>query len=135
MTLSPAVERLAAAHGVATSYEDQLQRTVHVAESSVVAVLAALGVDASTPAAVEAALDDVDRQPATPPVVVLRESQTTTVAAQTVHGLILETGEEVPCRSESGTVTLDGARLGQGWHVLRSDERDITVIVAPDRLP
>ncbi|MEU8571156.1 4-alpha-glucanotransferase, partial [Streptomyces pathocidini] len=49
--------RLAALHGVATAYEPAPGRTVRVPEETVVAVLAALGVDASTPAAVRAALD------------------------------------------------------------------------------
>ncbi|MFJ7159230.1 4-alpha-glucanotransferase [Streptomyces sp. NPDC101118] len=48
--------RLAAVHGVATSYEPSEGVSVPVADATVVAVLAALGVDASTPAAVSAAL-------------------------------------------------------------------------------
>ncbi|MGP3980004.1 4-alpha-glucanotransferase [Streptomyces sp. KR80] len=50
--------RLAALHGVATAYEPAPGRTVDVPEDTVVAVLAALGVDASTPRAVRAALDE-----------------------------------------------------------------------------
>ncbi|MEC4014892.1 4-alpha-glucanotransferase [Streptomyces sp. H27-D2] len=49
--------RLAALHGVATSYEPGPGRTVQVPDETLVAVLAALGVDASTPRAVRAALD------------------------------------------------------------------------------
>ncbi|MGP4000378.1 4-alpha-glucanotransferase [Streptomyces sp. 8N706] len=49
--------RLAALHGVATSYAPSPGRTADVPEDTVVAVLAALGVDASTPRAVRAALD------------------------------------------------------------------------------
>ncbi|MFE3494234.1 4-alpha-glucanotransferase [Streptomyces sp. NPDC059175] len=49
--------RLAALHGVATSYAPSPGATVPVPDSTVVAVLAALGVDASTPQAVRAALD------------------------------------------------------------------------------
>jgi 4-alpha-glucanotransferase len=45
--------QLAAAHGVATSYEDWSGARTEVAESAVVAALAALGVDASDEAAVE----------------------------------------------------------------------------------
>ncbi|MFJ5551446.1 4-alpha-glucanotransferase [Streptomyces sp. NPDC093225] len=64
--------RLAAAHGVATSYEPSHGVTVPVADATVVAVLAALGVDASTPQAVEAALAAADRAAAAllPPTVV-----------------------------------------------------------------
>ncbi|MFB9521192.1 4-alpha-glucanotransferase [Streptomyces cremeus] len=48
--------RLAALHGVAVSYAPSEGRTVHVPEATVVAVLAALDVDAHTPEAVDAAL-------------------------------------------------------------------------------
>lgn len=46
--------RLAAAHGVSTSYEPVPGRTVQVSDVTVVAVLGALGVDASTPQAIRA---------------------------------------------------------------------------------
>ena len=59
MTLS----RLAAAHAVATSYVDQGGVTVQVGERAVVAALHALGVDASTPEAVEAALVEHEAAP------------------------------------------------------------------------
>ncbi|MEU1074827.1 MULTISPECIES: 4-alpha-glucanotransferase [unclassified Streptomyces] len=48
--------RLAALHGVATSYAPSADRTVPVPEATVVAVLAALGVEAATPEAVAASL-------------------------------------------------------------------------------
>lgn len=48
--------RLAALHGVATSYDPSPDRTVPVADATVVAVLAALGVAAATPEAVAASL-------------------------------------------------------------------------------
>ncbi|WP_438293793.1 4-alpha-glucanotransferase [Streptomyces sp. HUAS TT7] len=48
--------RLAARHGVATSYSPSAGVTVDVPDATVVAVLAALGVDASTPAALRRAL-------------------------------------------------------------------------------
>ena len=44
-----ALARLAALHGVATSYSPSAGVTVEVPDDTVVAVLAALGVDASTP--------------------------------------------------------------------------------------
>ncbi|MDF6042499.1 4-alpha-glucanotransferase [Streptomyces sp. JH14] len=50
------LSRLAALHGVATSYAPSADVTVSVPDDTVVAVLAALGVDASTPAAVEESL-------------------------------------------------------------------------------
>ncbi|MEV0220258.1 4-alpha-glucanotransferase [Streptomyces sp. NPDC050704] len=50
------LSRLAALHGVATSYSPSPGRTVAASDAAVVAVLAALGVDAGTPEAVESAL-------------------------------------------------------------------------------
>ena len=132
MTISPQLARLASAHGVAIDYQDQLQRPVRVAAESIGAVLAALGVDASTPAAVDAALADVERRPATPPVIVMRKSQTRTVAVDDVHALFLESGEEIPLRLDEGVVTLGG--LPTGWHTLRTSTRDMPVVVAPDRV-
>ncbi|WP_369217171.1 4-alpha-glucanotransferase [Streptomyces flavofungini] len=51
-----ALPRLAASYGVATSYSPSPGRTVPATDTAVVAALAALGVDASTPDAVSAAL-------------------------------------------------------------------------------
>ncbi|MET9545247.1 4-alpha-glucanotransferase [Streptomyces sp. NPDC006627] len=51
-----ALSRLAASYGVATSYSPSLGRTVPVSDAAVVAALAALGVDASGPEAIRAAL-------------------------------------------------------------------------------
>ena len=51
------LSRLAALHGVATSYSPSADVTVSVPDDTVTAVLAALGVDAGTPAAVRKALD------------------------------------------------------------------------------
>lgn len=48
--------RLARLHGIATSYEPSPGRSVQITGDTVVAVLAALGVDASTPQAVRSAL-------------------------------------------------------------------------------
>ena len=74
---------LAAAHGVATSYENWEQREVDVEPDVVVAVLAQLGVDASGPGSIAAALADVRaaRESGTlPPTVVLREGATRELA-------------------------------------------------------
>src|SRR3954447_6587590 len=118
VTISPELAKLAAAHGVAIEYKDQLQRNVHVPGDSVVAVLRALGVDATSPAAVSAALDDVAQRPATPPVVVMRQSQTRALRPDGSVGLFLESGEEMPLRTVDGRVTL--SRLPTGWHTLRT---------------
>ncbi|MER5306064.1 4-alpha-glucanotransferase [Streptomyces lasiicapitis] len=66
--------RLAALHGVATSYSPSPDRTVQASEAAVVAALAALDVDASTPGAVRdavAARERALRERLLPPTVVL----------------------------------------------------------------
>ncbi|MFI2349378.1 4-alpha-glucanotransferase [Streptomyces sp. NPDC019443] len=66
--------RLAALHGVATAYAPSEGVTVPVADATVVAVLAALGVDASTPAALRDALNHAESAASArllPPTVVL----------------------------------------------------------------
>ncbi|MET7714360.1 4-alpha-glucanotransferase [Streptomyces sp. NPDC005407] len=66
--------RLAALHGVATAYAPSAGVTVPVPDTTVVAVLAALGVDASTPAALRDALNHAESAASArllPPTVVL----------------------------------------------------------------
>ncbi|MBW4721203.1 4-alpha-glucanotransferase [Saccharothrix obliqua] len=104
---------LAEAHGVATHYEDAEQRRADVDRDVVVAVLAQLGVDASTPEAVRRALTAPRPEPAT---VVL-------TAGDTLDGpgeLALEDGRVLPLP----------AAPPPGYHRLG----DRTVIVAPARL-
>ena len=55
-SVDPDLARLAERYGVATSYEDHLQRHTDVGRDAVVAVLGALGVDATSPEAVRASL-------------------------------------------------------------------------------
>ncbi|MCA1221421.1 4-alpha-glucanotransferase [Streptomyces sp. 8L] len=65
--------RLAELHGVATAYAPSPTAEVRVPDATVVAVLAGLGVDASTPAAVAAATEAAEREAAErllPPTVV-----------------------------------------------------------------
>ncbi len=110
---------LAEAHGVATHYEDANQRRADVDADVVVAVLAQLDVDASTPEAVRRALAAPKRPPST---VVLRE------------GDVLDDpgpdGTRTVELEDGGRVELPAA-LPLGYH--RLGER--TVIVAPRRLP
>ncbi|NUT93015.1 MAG: 4-alpha-glucanotransferase [Saccharothrix sp.] len=105
---------LADAHGVATWYEDAEQKRADVDPDVVVAVLAQLGVDASTPEAVRAALTAPRPEPRT---------------------LVLHAGDRL---DGPGTLTLeDGGTLTLpavpplGYHRLG----DRTVIVAPRELP
>jgi 4-alpha-glucanotransferase len=115
--------RLADAYGVATEYTDQLRRTIEVKPASVIAVLGALGVDASSPAAIAQALQDVADRPSRPPVVVQRQGE----------DLSLPAGQIV---LEDGTEAADAAGLPLGWHrIVTADGAEIPYVVAPARVP
>lgn len=121
---------LAAAHGVATSYEDTERRQVDVAPDVVVDVLAQLGVDASTPATVRAELSDAIRRHGrvtVPDPLVVREGRTPAL------------GEPGELTLEDGTVREVSGRLPGdlplGWHTLAVGERRIPVVVTPRTLP
>jgi 4-alpha-glucanotransferase len=109
MGVSAVLRELAEAHGVATEYWDWRNEHVHVQESTLVAVLNALGVDAGSPASCEAALDEArtrDWRTVLPPCVVVRDDEQHTLD---VH---VEDGESVEV-----WVTLEGgayhSNLGQ----------------------
>ncbi|MCW2570771.1 MAG: malQ [Frankiales bacterium] len=144
------LERLAAAYGVATSYDDWADNPVLVEEPAVVAALTAMGVDASTPEAVAAALTEADEAPwrrMLPPSAVIRDG----------GGRVVVHAVEVPVleiRLEDGTrvVPVSAASAGErrgaltawevalpelplGWHTLHARERDRSdscqLVVAP----
>ena len=140
---SPALTELARAHGVATEYWDWQGNHVVVSESTIVTVLAALDVDASSEAAVRAALEAVElrawRQ-VLPPVVVCREGWTPWVPVHLDDGaavqlwITLEGGARREVRQVDRWVeprVVDGRRVGEatfelpgdlplGWHVLHA---------------
>jgi 4-alpha-glucanotransferase len=153
--VDPDLQRLAEAYGVATSYEDWNGRPVEVSAEAVVAALAALGADASTPQALTAALQKVDDAPwrrLLPPSVVLRGTRGEVV-------LHIDEGDAVELVVEledGGSRRLDvpatvAARRGStvrrlvpladlplGWHTLRARAGDSSsqcvLCVAPRRL-
>ncbi len=158
----PDLARLADAYGVATSYEDQNRRVVHVTPATVVAVLGALGVDAATPVAVASALEahraEIYRRVVAPTVVVRagvggHVAVHHPVGSEPVVEVRLEDGGRahglawlavhvapVDVDGESMTVrTLAlpaGLPLGRHQIVVRLGEREhaAVLIVAPDRL-
>lgn len=128
--------RLAALHGVATTYERSPGRSVPVPEDTVAAVLAALGVAASGPAAVAAALaayEAAERDrllPATlvPPAGTLLDPGPLPAGTETV--LVGEGGDELDPRDP----------LPIGHHTLTAAAPDgrtgtAAVIAAPARVP
>jgi 4-alpha-glucanotransferase len=87
--VNSALTALAAAHGVATEFWDQSGVHRVVSEETVVAVLAALGVDASTPGAISGALAERrirDWRRTLPPVFVQRQGDPVTCWVHLPHG-------------------------------------------------
>jgi 4-alpha-glucanotransferase len=154
---------LAHRHRIDTDYWDWQGRKVPVTTETLVAVLAGLGVEASTPEAVETALADADLREwrrVLPPTVVAREGSTLWVPVHVPDGTSarvhaeLEDGSTretrpvdnwVPPRQVDDTLTgratidLPGD-LPTGWHRLHADLEDgsratATLLVSPARLP
>lgn len=125
-SMDPALEELAAAHGVATWYRDAQRRRIDVDADVVRRVLALLGVGADTSAQIRDALA-ASREPTLPGTVVLRQGQSRAVGAPGV--LSDEHGVEMPVE---GTLPAD---LAPGWYSLTSDGQHSTVLVAPPTLP
>lgn len=129
--------RLAALHGVATSYSPSPDRTVAATDTAVVAALAALGVDASTPDTVRAALaagEAEARERLLPPTVVCWGGDPPAVLAG------LPAGTRLRITTEQGETRATAERLPPGVHALRAtapDGRgaDVHLVVAPARLP
>ncbi|OBJ71911.1 4-alpha-glucanotransferase [Mycobacterium sp. 1274756.6] len=158
----PALAELARRFGVATAYRDWTEQLVPVPESTLVAVLAALGAPAATGPERAASLAETERRHwarPLPAAVVARAGAEQTFWVHVVHGA----AAEVSVRLEDGTrrrdlrqidnftppFTLDGRQLGEasfvlpadlplGYHRLRlrsgAEVAETTLIVTPDRL-
>lgn len=147
--------RLAELHGVATSYAPSPDVTVPVADDTVIAVLAALGVDASTPEALTDALSRAESAAADallPPTVVLWRAGPgeepelppslaslppgTTLRVTTEEGENLEQPSlaalplgvhRLTARAPGGTGDATGEEVTRG--------AEVTLVVAPARVP
>ncbi|MER6100016.1 4-alpha-glucanotransferase [Streptomyces sp. NPDC001728] len=132
--------RLAARHGVATAYSPSEGVTVPVPDTTVVAVLGALGVDAATPEAVAAALEAAeraDRERLLPPTLVRRHGEE---PVRLPDGL--PPGTRLRVTTEDGAVLTgeDWERLPLGVHAVDAQAPDgrtatATLIVSPARVP
>ncbi|MCX4980932.1 4-alpha-glucanotransferase [Streptomyces sp. NBC_00572] len=132
--------RLAARHGVATAHSPSAGVTVPVPDATVVAVLGALGVDATTPEGVAAALDAAeraDRERLLPPTLVRWRGEEPA-----------RPPADLPPGTRLRVTTEDGdAFTGQDWgclplgvHTVRAQAPDgraatATLIVSPARVP
>lgn len=146
------LDRLAALHGVATSYSPSPGEHVEAAPGAVVAALAALGVDASGPAAVRAALERQEAEEARralPPTVVVWSAPDDLDAAPVAAPeslAALPPGTRLKVRTEQGgalawTVTPGEAppALPLGVHGLQAVTPDgrgaqVHLVVAPDHV-
>ena len=134
MSAMTSLSALAERFGVATSYYDWSGRLVTVSDSTVLAVLAALGVRADTPEQCAAALADGDRRywsQALPPTIVTRSGAESSFWAHVDHGA----PAQVWIRLEDGTVRsdlrqtenftppfdIDGRQVGEASFVLPPD--------------
>src|SRR3954470_6263686 len=153
--------QLARSYGVATEYWDWHGEHVTVSAATVRTVLGALGVDASTDAAVAVAVrEQAERawRRVLPPVLVIRSGQTPAVPVHVPHGTAvsvevrLEGGGRRPLAQRQHWVEprlVDGAQVGEatfevpaglplGWHTLHARYGDVTasapLVVTPDRL-
>ncbi|WBB59309.1 4-alpha-glucanotransferase [Streptomyces sp. WMMC500] len=128
--------RLAALHGVAVSHEHTPGRALPVPEDTLVAVLAALGVDASGPTAVAEALaayEKAERDRLLPAAVV-------PPAGTRLDLDPLPDGTETALTGEDGDALDPRAPLPLGVHTLTATAPDgrtgrATVIAAPTRVP
>ena len=150
--MDSSLEQLAAAHGVATSYDNWNNDPVAVQESAVIAALAAMDVDAATPEAVTAALADVEDAPwrsVLPPVVVLRGAGEVVVrsALPPVLEVRLEDGQPFAVHAQPNAGEVREGRtawavqlpeLPLGWHTLHAiaggEAGECPLVVAPARV-
>jgi 4-alpha-glucanotransferase len=124
--MDTALEKLAAAHGVATWYRDAQRQRVDVDPDVVRRVLGLLGVSADNRAQVRDSL--AATRTATPPgTVVLSRGQRRKVSKPAV--LTAEDGTELPITDATPP------NLAPGWYTLSSGDQHTTVLVAPPALP
>jgi 4-alpha-glucanotransferase len=159
--LLPRLAELAAAHGVATDFWDWQGNHAAASPDTIVAVLAALGVDASTPEAVDAALEQhrLDRwRRMLPSCLVMRPWWANRVYVHGAHGapvdvwVDLENGDRRDLPQVEHLVTpveVDGRLVGEaafavpedlplGWHRLHARSLDSSasavLVITPPHL-
>ena len=132
--LDPALARLADAFGIATEYWDWKHAHVQVPEYTITAVLAGLGVDASTPDAAARAIAEHELLPWTrmlPPFIAVQQGAVATVDVHVPHGdpvelrIELETGgtadDSVQWDNWNEPRDVDGVLTGEATFALPGD--------------
>ncbi|AXH95922.1 4-alpha-glucanotransferase [Ornithinimicrobium avium] len=158
--LTPRLTELAHAHGVATQFWDWQGRHTEVSTQTVVAVLAALGVDVADEEGVERALAEAELRPwrrVLPPVVVTVQGTAPEVPVHVARGvrfearLVLEDGteRELGAAGQPQTREVDGEPVARvlldvgddlplGWHTVRATcgerTRTMPLVVTPAAL-
>ena len=122
-----ALGRLAAAHGVAMSYEGSDREVVTVDSDIVVAVLARLDVDASSAESIQRELQRAEARSSLPATIAVTEGSSRHLGV--TGRLLLEDGTSLDV---AGDLPAD---LPLGWHRLTAGDQEITVVVAPARMP
>ncbi|MBO0900838.1 4-alpha-glucanotransferase [Cellulomonas sp. zg-ZUI222] len=163
-TLHEDLWRLAAAYDVVPAYRGHDGNDHEASDETVIRVLGALGVDASTPERVALALDHVENMPwrrVLPPVVVLRQGSSVNVPVHVTHGDPVEVWLELDPEVGGGRREVvqvdvvveprqvDGRLVGRatfalpddlplGWHEIRAEgpsaHAHSPVVVTPERL-
>lgn len=158
------LRRLAAAYDVVPGYRGHDGEQHAASDATLVAVLAALGVDASSPERVALALAHVEHTPwrrVLPPVLVVRQGRATHVPVHVTHGDPVEVWLELDPEVGGGRRglaqvdvvveprTVDGRLVGRatfelpddlplGWHEVHAEgpsaHAHSPVVVTPDRL-
>lgn len=146
--------RLAKANGLSTSYIDQLGTYTEISDEALVAVLAALGVDASsdeTIAASMSAFEEQQRGQLMPPTIVVTTNEAAAIKlnctpnADITASVTLENGTTftgditaLPAPNSSHAILTISHDLPMGYHTLlvKADERETsaTIICAPARI-
>jgi 4-alpha-glucanotransferase len=126
------LRRLAAAHGVATSYRNERREPVDVDADVVIRVLGLLDVDAGSESAIRselAALEESDRAGVRPPTVAVRVDGRA-VPLPGAAALMTEDGTRIDVRDELP------AELAPGWYRLHTTDGQVTTLVAaPPQVP
>lgn len=132
----PDLVRLAEAYRIATDYYDWKGAPVQVEPATLVAVLAAMDVDASTPEAIRRELDDLPLRPwrsVLPPCLTLRQGRSAPVAVHAAAGAEVRLWIE----REDGSRTDDLARTDEPPETRLVDDRSLTRLefTVPGDLP